>query len=441
MTIREYMELHRQDMEDDLKRLVMIPSERGDACPGAPFGSEVRRALEETRRMYEALGLSSTISGEGGWMKTIRPGTSKRTIGIFSHADVVPGGSDWILTDNAYHPVVKEGFLIGRGASDNKAAIAVSLQMLRAIRDLSLPIHSSLLFYTGGNEESGMADILHFMKTEPQPEISLVPDGNYPVTRGEKGVLRFWAVSPEIGEIEELDGGSAFNIVLGKIKAKMNGVSYEGTGIPRHAALPEGSLNAAYQLLPVLAEKAENERTKEILSCAAAMLAGYYGDAFGIASVDPSFGPLTCVNGMVRFDGRIRLAFDLRFGTTTVLEELTDTIRSYLAAIGWDMEPVRGAAAFEMPSDHPLVTEALSLWKTYTGEMQPQSRLNPGGTYARYLKNVVSTGNAMPVPLPYELPVGHGGVHQPDEGVSLDGLVRGAAFLTELVLRYDTISF
>ena len=46
MDMHKYIDEHRDAMVSDLKTLLRIPSVEGEPQPGAPFGSEVRRALD-----------------------------------------------------------------------------------------------------------------------------------------------------------------------------------------------------------------------------------------------------------------------------------------------------------------------------------------------------------------------------------------------------------
>ena len=157
----------------------------------------------------------------------------------------MPVSDDWIYT-TPISPLVKDGILIGRGASDDKSAVAISLYCAKILRELNIPFNSRLVMFTGANEESGMEDIRAYTKKHKAPDFSIVADTAFPLYRGDKGYLRFVATSgKKMQNISDFGGGASVNIILGEAKAKIGDETYIEKGISRHGALPEGSLNAA----------------------------------------------------------------------------------------------------------------------------------------------------------------------------------------------------
>ena len=338
--VREYIASKRGEIVESLITLAKIPSVRGAALSGAPFGTACREALEAAARLYEKAGFEPEISAAGDYL-TAAVGNGGKTIGLFAHADVVPANGEWLLT-GPFDPVEREGFLIGRGVCDDKSGIISSLFAARAVKELEIPFRCRLLLFCGSNEESGMADILSFAKENKTPDISLVPDAGFPVYRGEKSILRFWAVSREKTTLAGFDGGDAFNVVLSEASARLaSGESLTERGIPKHAALPEGSVNAAKLLCGrLLSLGTLSPADAGILSFAERLLGDCYGGGFGIESTDPDFGRLTIANGMARLrGGRIALSFDARFGTSVNSDRLEAKLRRFLDENGWDFEP------------------------------------------------------------------------------------------------------
>ncbi len=95
----------------------------------------------------------------------------------------------------------------------------------------------------------GTADIKNYVSENTPPDFALVTDCAFPIYRGDKGILRFEAVSDTpFKEIEDFSGGKAVNITLGEATAKINGNVITETGVSCHGALPEGSVNAGYLL-------------------------------------------------------------------------------------------------------------------------------------------------------------------------------------------------
>ncbi len=463
--IRQYLYARRDEIADTLLRLARIPSVRGNAVPGAPYGPACREVLEETAKIYAEHGFADSDLSDDGYLLT-HIGTGERTIGLFAHGDVVPPGEGWTYTE-PFSPIVRDGILVGRGVGDNKSGITASLFAACAIRDLGLPLSSRLLCFTGANEESGMGDIAAYTRTHAAhlPDASLVPDAAFPVYRGEKGILRFWAKSAaKLTCIRDFSGGEAFNIVLGKaavtlaytadMAAALAGICMGnprltltrqgGTlvlaaeGISKHAALPEGSLNAAMLLSEALMTTGLlPEPDQAAVAFLQKLLSNSYGEQVGIAAADPDFGRTSMVNGMIALeDGHLKAAFDVRF-VQTDSTEMIEKIHAYLASAGWEMEIVRNSPGFKIPLGDPILEKLLAAYSRLTGQENPQPLLNAGGTYARCLPKAYAIGTCFWRPIPFPLASGHGSCHQPDEVLPLDGHIDAIAVATEMLLEMD----
>ncbi|MBR4769874.1 MAG: M20/M25/M40 family metallo-hydrolase, partial [Clostridia bacterium] len=182
--VRAYLAEHRDEMVRDLMRLIRVPSIRSAAEPGAPFGEACLKGLNEAIALFRENGFDARAS-EGNLYGVATWGEGERTVGLFGHTDVVPVGDGWDYCP-PFEPAEIEGCVIGRGSVDNKAAIVISLYTMRAVRDLSLPIGGKLVAFIGAAEETGMEDIVAFVKENPMPDFSIVPDNDYPVSLGEK---------------------------------------------------------------------------------------------------------------------------------------------------------------------------------------------------------------------------------------------------------------
>jgi hypothetical protein len=59
-SIRAWMDAHRDEFIADTGRLVAIRSVKGDPAPDAPFGTDVRRCLEEAMALCDERGMAVT---------------------------------------------------------------------------------------------------------------------------------------------------------------------------------------------------------------------------------------------------------------------------------------------------------------------------------------------------------------------------------------------
>lgn len=432
--IREYINFHKSEIVEMLKALIRIPSVRTEADEGAPFGKDCARALEYTNALYKEHGFECELDLEGGYLLSYF-GEGRQSLGLFAHSDVVPASGDWMLTA-PFDPVEKAGFIIGRGAMDDKSAIVLSLYCAKIIKELKLPFLSRLVLFTGSNEESGMEDIKAYVKKHTAPDFSLVCDTAFPIYRGNKGILRFVATQTQpMKEVTDFSGGSAFNVVLGEAKATVQGETFIEKGVSRHAALPEGSLNAAYLLSKKLSEQDEIcEEDRDAMRFISSVTEKYYGEIFGIENTDKDFGRLTVASGIANMkDGRVSLSFDMRYGASVNIEETKSNITSFFNDNGWTVEYVHEAAPFIIDENNPCIQSCLKVYREFSDNREAVTYVNAGGTYARYLPCAAEIGTSFGGGRPDALPSGHGSVHQPDECISVDGLL-GAIELTTLML-------
>ena len=134
--IHNYIWQRKSEIVDILKALIKIPSVKGEAKENAPFGEACAEALSYTQKLYESYGFATEADAEGGYLLSFF-GEGKKSLGLFAHADVVPVSDDWILT-KPFEPLEKDGYIIGRGAIDDKSAIVVSLFCARMLKELKL---------------------------------------------------------------------------------------------------------------------------------------------------------------------------------------------------------------------------------------------------------------------------------------------------------------
>lgn len=185
--IAHWFEQHRAEFVQDLLELVAFPSIGNEALaePGKPFGQEVEKVFQYVIHKAEHYGF--TTEQHDGYAISVL-GDSRdnvQELGLISHLDVVPPGDNW--TFEPFKPFEREGFVVGRGSSDNKGPALLDLYLLRAFRDLNVPLHHKLRVVYGGAEETGMADMKYFAKHGPVPRFSIITDGAFPVNHAQKG--------------------------------------------------------------------------------------------------------------------------------------------------------------------------------------------------------------------------------------------------------------
>ncbi len=460
--IHEYIQSSRNEIVKMLSDMVRIPSVASDGAKGAVFGRDVAKMLAHTEGLFKSEGLKTFKNADNAYIIGRTEG-SEKVIGIFAHGDVVAAAEeDWTVT-KPFAPLEKDGFLYGRGAEDNKSGIVSAIWALKAMKHAGAMPRSTLLFYVGGNEEGGMCDLEYFAKNEKMPDFSIVPDNEYPVCRGEKGILRFWAdFKTPFKKIISITGGQSLNIVLGSAKCEMrysdkllselraacsgndaytvtagDKITLTAKGRSTHAAYSADSVNALYVLIQALKACPSLDGDLDILKAAEPLVADPFSEALGLGTADPDFSKTTCTTGVVKTEnGKLTLSFDSRYGGCADIDKTLLGYEKYLTKVNAAMRITERDDGYIIPADSDIIKAMEDAYSSVTGEHKPPV-VSYGGTYARHLSNAVSIGTYISKREAPALPDGHGGIHQPDELIDIDGLLRSIEVITHMILRAD----
>lgn len=465
--IAAWIEDNRQWILDNWMDLIRIPSVQSAPQPDAPYGADCARVLEAAARLFAQQGFATRLEKAQGYALS-EFGEGEKCIGLFGHSDVVPAGDGWLYTQ-PFQPIIQNGTLIGRGAYDNKSGVVASLCLLRMAKELGLPLRSRLQAFVGSNEESGMGDIAAFVKHEAMPDLSLVPDSQFPCGLGEKGILRMWAKCGQpLTAVREFKGGNAFNIVLDHVDAvvdysealaaeleskctegysfcvQADGIHLSAQGVAKHAAYPEGGVNAVWLLAKLLAScEALPESDRVIFATVEAFLSSHWGEGMGIAHADSHFGKLTAVCGMVKVeDSHLMVSIDSRYGTEVAPDALERQLYTSWGEAGWEITYLENRAGYLVDEDGPVPGMLTDIFRTMSGHDRPCYYMS-GGTYGRYLKNAFVVGtNAIHADREgpaMVMPVGRGGAHQRDEAIDIEGFFLGLRILAHAVMACDQL--
>lgn len=122
-----------------------------------------------------------------------RPGNETgRSLILQGHVDVVPTGPEDMWATPPFDPVVKDGWMYGRGAGDMKAGVAANLFALDALRRLGLQPAATLYVQSVVEEESTGNGALMTHLRGYKADAALVPEPmGESLTRANVGVLWF----------------------------------------------------------------------------------------------------------------------------------------------------------------------------------------------------------------------------------------------------------
>lgn len=407
------------EMQETLQKWICIPSVKGEAAPGAPFGPEVRRALDEALRDCARLGfVTRNYDGYIG-VAEMGEGSDEDALAILAHLDVVPEGDGWRYPP--YGAVIEQGRMYGRGTSDDKGPAAAALYAMKAVKDAGIPLKRKVMLILGCDEESGWEDIAHFNKVAVMPRMGFSPDASYPVINIEKGLCHLSLRAPlhnEGAELIAFNTGLRPNVVPGKAEATLAGgeelamraqkifqsldlpisaraengaVTLTAEGVNGHAAYPEAARNAIGEML--LALRALGV-TGTLGQLADKVGMEYDGASLGIKVSDAVSGALTCNMGIIRADAQgVYATLDIRYPLMVNPDMVIRSIRAALPGFEVAVDTLK--TPHYVPESSELVQSLLDAYHEVTGLARACVAIG-GGTYARSLKEGVAFGATLP---------------------------------------------
>jgi succinyl-diaminopimelate desuccinylase len=471
--INKYLIAERKNITEDIQTLCRIPSVRSEPEEGAPYGRICRNIMDVGASLARTHGLQAEIYSDGRYVLATS-GEGTHCIGFFTHLDIVAANGMW--TYPPFEPTEVDGYLIGRGVSDNKNGVVAAMYAIKAVRDLNLPIQSKLLLFMGGAEETGMQDIEAYVNEQlEQPDFSIVADSMFPVCKGERGTMDIHVTCDTPFEDMLSMDGEAFQSVSCRVadRAKAclkytdarweilrsdaanskwieterinDSILVHAHGIAKHASEPEGSINAVQKLVNALLLCTDLPINDcQILSTASTFLRDPYGTGFGIAQEEPELGRLRCINrGVELKDGRPILWFSCHYGTQITGEMIGECIKLAAADSGWFTEYEKINEGYNMTSTDSRISALTNIYGQVSGHSKG---IDPiilgGGTYARKLRNAVGFGPTFPDPvvLPYKDQALHGTAHQPDEALPIESYLQAIKIYILSIVKIDELS-
>lgn len=455
--IDEWIEAYREEMIEELMEWVRHPSvSRADlAAPNAPYGPNCRRMLDFALKRCSEFGFRT--EDHEGYCGSVYYGEAAEEIGLYAHLDVVPEGENWIYSP--YEPVVKEGFVIGRGANDNKAAAIMGLFLLRFFKEHSLEPKKKIRLMFGCAEETGMDDFRSYLASGGKvPPFGIVADGGFPVCFAQKGSWNADILVPKGADLLEFKAGNVRNAVPGTAemlvkadaeraeealreylenapqdagKVRIETGEIPGTvrlfasGKAGHAAFPSGSDNAAIRLART-ADTALSPLGIDIagLSFIVDTFEKTDGSGMGFACADEASGELTSNAGVFSTEGEnIRVLLDIRYPVTAKIGEMTEAFKAKLEKEGVKLASLDVERPFCMDPKDERIVLLQQIYRDLTGdEREPYSM--GGGTYSRVIPGALTFGPGMAHDMPDFLPEGHGDCHGPDETQHIGAMMK-----------------
>ena len=210
------IESMHDEMIDTLQKWIRVPSVKGEAAPGAPFGKEVRSMLDMALADCEQMGFKTQNFDGYIAHADLGEGSDEDALAILAHLDVVPEGDGWKYPP--YGAVIENGRMYGRGTSDDKGPAVAALYAMKAVKDAGIPLRRKVRLILGCDEECGSGDMKYYKEHTEMPRSGFSPDADYPVINIEKGGCHLRVVGRQGKEglrIRAMQVGERANVVPG----------------------------------------------------------------------------------------------------------------------------------------------------------------------------------------------------------------------------------
>ncbi|MFN8482318.1 MAG: dipeptidase [Anaerolineae bacterium] len=164
-TARQYARAHADKFQGELFEMLRIPSLSGDPA----HADDVRRMAEWLAAHLRSLGVeNAAVLPTDGYPivygEYLGAGSDKPTILVYGHYDVVPALMEDGWDTPPFEPVVKDGKIYARGATDNKGQLFIHVKALESYLKTSGSAPVNMKFLIEGEEEVSSPNLTPFIK-------------------------------------------------------------------------------------------------------------------------------------------------------------------------------------------------------------------------------------------------------------------------------------
>ena len=458
MDYREIIEQNRDAMLASLQNLVQIPSVQSAPVrkPDGtcyPFGQAVEDALEYMLNLGRELGFTvKNVDHYCGHIEWKAENPDAEIFAIAGHLDVVPEGNGW--QHDPYAVTIDGNRMFGRGTIDDKGPVLACLYAMKALKDAGYRPSRTIRLILGLDEETGSDSVSYYLQHEKMPDLGITPDGDFPLTNGEMGILTFQLVSrmkkysPKDGLVlSRLTAGTAPNIVpneakavvacsdksiFERIRAKVSdfasatgydirtrkvgtSLAIETKGISAHGSTPDAGLNAISILMAFLGELSfVGEEITEWVDYYNERIGFHlHGESIGCALEDEPSGKLVFNVGMMEVNHDMaQMTINIRYPVTYASQDVYDGLEKSLEHTRIGILKEIDEPPVYTPADNPFIQNLLSVYQEETGDREHLPWIDPGGTYSKFFRKMVAFGALFPGETDT--------MHQPEEYLNLD---------------------
>ncbi|MFO8069026.1 MAG: M20 family metallopeptidase [Alkalibacterium sp.] len=428
-----------------LKKLIAVPSvnkDEGDELAFPPFGKAIDQALKETLAVCDELGMDTFYDPEG-FYGYAEYGDGEETVGVLCHLDVVPEGNREKWESDPFEGTERDGVLYGRGSQDDKGPTVAALYAFKAVVDAEETFNKKIRFIFGTDEEILWRCMNNYVKNEALPDLGFVPDGTFPLTYAEKGLLQLKLIGPGSDKLK-LQCGSAPNVVPDRAEYAGAGMTelsqiFDNMDIPYiqkdesivvkgksvHASVAGEGKNA----ISLLAKGLVAVQTHPVISFISEKIGmETNGETLFGKVKDEVSGELTINVGTLEInENTSEVMLDIRIPVTYDKEEIVKVLKEKSSEYGLDYQEHDYLDSLYVPKDSELVQSLLAIYRDKTGDLESEPLTSGGATYARAMPNMVAFGA--------HFPSSKSLAHQENEGIKLDEFYQAMDIYAETIYR------
>lgn len=390
-----------------IKAIVSIPSYSSVKTEDAPYGQGVKKVLHYAIDLAKSLGFK-TYCDRNNKYGYVEYGQGEEIFAILGHLDVVPPGNLEEWKNPPFQPEIINDILYGRGVLDDKGPTIIVLYCLKYLKDHNYQPKRRIRLIFGLTEETTWDSIKTYMAKEGIPNFGFTPDGLFPLTYAEKGIINLDINGLGDKKIK-VNGGDAYNVScstcvtenvdLDKFYqlAKAKGYRIEKQnqqviiyGKSVHGSKPNNGINAGLRTLLILKELGYNHPLINFVSDVLredTALTKYFGQ------YDDESGSFTFNVGIVMINEDIsKLGCNIRFPVHAKQEVIVNKIKTLLAPYHLTIEIKKYDKPLYIPINSRLVTTLMDVYQEVTKDKITKPIAIGGGTYARSMPNCVAFG-------------------------------------------------
>lgn len=410
--IDTYLNKNRDEIIFSLSNFVKIPSILDKSHKKYPYGLQCAAALDFCEELCNSKGLWTHNEKYIYLEAKLKENQQGKKILFAAHADIVPAEDENIYAP--YGGEIVNNYVIGRGAVDDKGPLIAILYALAFFKENHISLKNDIGLFLGSNEEMGMDDLEYYLKVNGQPDFGIAVDDDFPVTNGEKGLIRFILSGKKSKYIKEaLSYGQPQRLKDNVCRVITENSVFEVIKDSNAVKAVLLKLNEAG--VPILESSHCNSLLIDIINDTSGKVVNCYGADEVSGETQLNLYKLSSNYDTVEF------YFDLRLPVTQDEKTVLRSLQTYGKKNNFTIEVTKVSPSYFISEDEEIITLLTNLYNKYT-KSQDKPYVMSGCTYARLFKKGCGFGAGNPHEVK-PFPKGHGAAHGADEAHNIDVLL------------------